>query len=726
MQNFVYYDYEDYDFDVDQKAEILAGIEEGIDISAYAKPEFLAIQMRQIRLGIKEGLDVSVYCKEDYDWFQMEEIRKGMMAGIDYKLYANPEIDYKRMRQIRKGLKQGIDLTAFVRLDAGILEELRKAVAAKVSIVDYIKEGYNVGQLEQIRLALEKKLDIRPYIGIEFLGASIREIALGLEKDLPVSEYASMEYGWQQMREIRLGMEERLDVSQYSNSLFSWQQMREIRLGLEEGIDVTPYRKFMYIASDMEKMRNKILMEEAENIAERRTTELSDDIIAVFVSSDEMEACVELKCESDIGITERDVLDGLKRHGICAGLLHEEIEKLIREKKYKQTIIVARGQHSQKGEDGWYEFFFNTNPDRKPKVYEDGTVDYRDITWFELVTEGQKIAFYHEAKEGEAGYTVTGKVLKARKGREKNVLSGKGFVLQADKKTYISTLNGKIELCDENRIEITRMCVLANVNLATGNVSFDGTVYVKGNVGTGSAIYATECVVVDGYVEGALIKSDKDVLLRQGMNGGGSGMIEAAGNVAGQFFEATRVIAGGDISAHYCLNCELRTEGIIDIKGKKGLLAGGIARAARGVNAYNVGNKAQLGTVLNVGIDNQTLDELRVLEIKIENVQKELTILNHAYLDFQKKYTVEVRNAMSIYLKIEDAIYTKKLELKELNERKQQLEQLMEDMKGAKIVVKGVLYEGTEVIIDNFRWKARGLSDVTIKCKNRKIVLEAT
>ena len=45
-------------FTEDQLAEIQAGIEDGVDVSLYAREELLAIQMRQIRLGLLSGVQV--------------------------------------------------------------------------------------------------------------------------------------------------------------------------------------------------------------------------------------------------------------------------------------------------------------------------------------------------------------------------------------------------------------------------------------------------------------------------------------------------------------------------------------------------------------------------------------------------------------------------------------------------------------------------------------------
>ena len=65
-------------FTPDQIYEIEEGIAAGLDIVAFERKEFLAIQMRQIRLGLLEKLPVEFYADPCYDWFQMEEIRLGL------------------------------------------------------------------------------------------------------------------------------------------------------------------------------------------------------------------------------------------------------------------------------------------------------------------------------------------------------------------------------------------------------------------------------------------------------------------------------------------------------------------------------------------------------------------------------------------------------------------------------------------------------------------------
>lgn len=702
-------------FTMDQINEITEGKEAGLDVSVYAKKDFFAIQMRQIRLGLEESLDVKLYAKPEYDWFQMEEIRKGLKWGVDVSKYASPDIPYDKMRQVRKGLNEGIDLSGHLKLDAGILRQLRRAIKAKVDIIKYVKAGYVMEQLEQIRLALQKGLDISPYLSKEFRGPAIYEIALGLEKGLDVEVYARVEYGWQQMREIRLGLENRVDVSIYADPLYSWQQMHEIRIGLEDGLDVSHYSSLMYSARDMKRRREKMeayYQEGAEAEIQERASELLDNFL-IIISQDEMEAYIEIEDEQK-KFARADILNALKQKGITQGIIKEGIDALLDGKGFSAPVLIAKGLAPKNGKDGWYEFFFRTDLSHAPVEMPDGTVNYQDVEWFEMVEKGQKLAYYHEAEDGTGGITVTGKRVPAKKGREQSVLSGNGFAMMSDMKTYMSTIKGRIELYD-NKITISKILVLEEMTLATGKVEFDGSIYVKGNVGYGTMIKADGDVVVCGSVETAVIESKGSILLKNGINASGTGMIRAEKSVHGKFLEAVHVYAGENIQANYCLNCELYAEGYIQLLGTKGILAGGLVQSLKGIVTHSVGNRAGIPTYLKLGMNEGFVKEQNSYDRQIREASKELSILGNAYLEMQRKHPPEVRNTMEIYLKLENAIFTVNKKLEEIHKHKDQLEEKLEGTKDVKAVIKGTLYEGTTIEINGHSWMAKEMQNVTIK-----------
>lgn len=703
-------------FTPDQQREIREGITEGLDVSAYARPEFLAIQMREIRLGLEERLSVEIYADIKYDWFQMSEIRKGLKKKLDVGKYADSSIPFDVMRQIRRGLEDGIDISQGKEMPAGILREIRKSVKAKVDILSYIKQGYEEEQLKQIRISLERGVDIAPYISVTYRGASIHEIRLGLEEKIDVSLYANTDMNWQQMREIRLGLERRLDVSVYLNKFYSWQQMREIRLGLEEELPVEVYSSLMYTAREMNKKRQELLNgRKLRGSAESGGTEQAEKYsgFSLVISEDAMEAIV-LLTDLEKSIPSDEIMYALEKNGVTHGIDYVAVSQLAKGKAADDVVVVARGKQPEEGEDGWYECFFEHDIKKKPKLLEDGSVDYKNIKWFEIVQTGQRVAVYHPAREGSNGWRITGETIPSHKGKEQKPLTGKGFILLPDMVTYIADTNGRIEYSD-GRLEISNILILDDVMTTTGNIDFNGSVYIKGTIGMGAVIKAEKDILVEGFTESAVLEAGRDIILKKGNNAGGNGCLKAGRDVFGSFFENTKVTAAQNIKANYCLNSELYAGNMIEINGKNGMLAGGYASAVRNINAFHIGNDAGIITRIKLGNYDNLAAELAQLSDRQKVIDNELLLLKNACYDFQKKYSAEQRNSIPIYLKLIDAVYIKEMEAEKLYKKKLKLESSRKKSDRAKAVVKGTIFPGTMIDVNGVTWNATFMRNVSVK-----------
>lgn len=705
------------EFTPDQRREIEEGRKAGVRVEVYAKPEFLAIQMREIRKGLLEGLRVEYYADSIYDWFQMQEIREGLEEGLDVTKYADPSNSFEVMRQIRLGLSEGYDLSRGRTLPAGILKEMRKALVAGVSITRYIKLGYEEKQLRQIRIALKKGLSMDVYLALSHRGAALREIRLGLEDNLDVSLYAKEEMNWQQMREIRLGLLERLPVNVYTNAFYSWQQMREIRLGLEKNLPVEKYSSLMYTEKEMREMRLALSL---GNAGEEAQTEHYQGF-SLMISADGMEAFIVLN-GVDQQVSQETLMLALKEKGIVTGLDYFAIGQIVAGKAERDIVLIARGKEPDEGTEGWYEFFFNTDVKNTPKILEDGSVDYQNIDWFNIVHRGQRVAVYHGAGMGKAGYKVTGEIVPSKKGKEQPLLTGKGFTLLPDQITYVAEIDGKIDLVG-NHLQITNVLILDEVNTLTGNIDFNGSVYVRGNVGNGAAIRAERDILVEGFIESAVLEAGGDIIVKKGNNStGGIGYLKAGGDVRGQFFEKAKIIAGGDIRANYCLNSELHAGDKIEIGGREGMLAGGTAHAVKSIEAHYIGNRAGIATELVLGKHKELMREEAELEEKEKNVNHELFLLKNAYYEFRKNGALKT-NSNPIYIKLEDAIYTKELEMGKLQKRRNSLEAEKEKSERAEVKVAGTLFQGVRVEINGAVCSEKQLINVTLRKRGDRIVI---
>lgn len=703
------------DFEKDQLNEINLGISAGIDTSVYADKKYLAIQMRQIRLGLMEKLPVDMYANPEYDWFQMEEIRKGLREGVDVKIYSSLSIPYEKMRQIRKGLKAGIDLSGYSHMKADVLKQIRVAHTEGIDLSKYIQAGYDAKQLFEIRQALKDKLDMDPYLMKEYIGPSLAEIRKGLLAGVDVSLYATMEYSWREMRELREGMEKQLDVSKYSNPLYSWRQMHEIRLGLEQGLNVDKYRQLRYTSREMQKKRLSMLEDSRQDKQQLKKNLVRAEDIEVEISTNSMEAYVRILSKDKV-VTKQRLLDVLDLHDIRAGIIQSAIEEIVNAQNTRKPVLVARGQIPRKGADGWYECYFRTLINKRPKIMKDGSADYKNVEWFETVKEGQKLAYYHRAEPGTDGYTVSGKVIPAQRGVEKGILVGKGFEMQPDKKTYIATVSGMVKMNDTT-LEVSRHMEVQDVTLATGNINFDGSLHIKGNVEAGTEVHVSEDLEIDGNVGAATIVCGGNILLKKGMNAAGHGYIKSEKGIVSRFFEAVRVEANEDIQVNKCLNSQLYAGGMII---SSSTIAGGVACAEKGFRIKNSGNSIGLHTALKIGYNEEIQKKMHELNSAVWEAEQELHMLNNSYQSVVAKYPPEVRNTMDLFIKLEKSVMAKRTQINEMRAR---LEKYQNKVKDAKVVIGGHAFEGTVVEINNRRWQADNQYNIVIKSDSDEIIV---
>ena len=80
-----------------------------------------------------------------------------------------------------------------------------------------------------------------------------------------------------------------------------------------------------------------------------------------------------------------------------------------------------------------------------------------------------------------------------------------------------------------------------------------------------------------------------------------------------------------------------------------------------------------------------------------------------------------ILNVHPMYLKLEDAICTKKMELTEIKKKKDIVEKEQKKLKSAKIVVTGNLYTGVSVEINGVIWRSEPMQNVYLVCRGNQI-----
>lgn len=446
----------------------------------------------------------------------------------------------------------------------------------------------------------------------------------------------------------------------------------------------------------------------------------------VSISTDKMSASINLvpPTNSD-SYTVDQVIQILNDNNVKLGINTKMIEQIIENKMYYRSFEIARGKQAINGEDGYFKYYFDTSVNnKKPKLLEDGSVDYLNMKTFETVQEGQKIAEYVQPTNGQYGYSVNGTLITPKRGKNIPSLRGKGFAKVDDKDIYISKINGKITL-EDGKINISNLYEVKEVNVKTGNISFIGDVIVNGNVGSGMTIVSHGSIVVEGNVEDATLVASKDIILKRGMQGKGIGKIKSGANVSGKFFEDVIIEAKGSVRANYVLNCEIVSDEDVVLDGRYGLILGGSVKATKQIVATTIGNQAETPTKIEVGISQEILDKYNELGKKIEKVKAELNLLQKSLDIFEKiEQKSNVNEANPRKVKVFRAKIIKNSELNGYEEERKNILSIIEKGTGSTVYVSGYVYPGVRVTIDSFdNYVKSEFKNITFKLRGMDVVM---
>lgn len=420
----------------------------------------------------------------------------------------------------------------------------------------------------------------------------------------------------------------------------------------------------------------------------------------VRVSGDQMEAFLYLTDPGEgISYSRKEIDALLNQNGVVMGILDEVLDDAIERGVYYREILVAKGQDPVDGVDGYYDYNFSRVIDKRPDAKADGTIDYWSISSIEHVKKDQVIATYVPAVQGLSGFTVKGKSLMPKRARELAPLKGKGFEKLDDDLTYISLLDGKIEVQGDKIVISEIYEISGDADLSTGNINFPGDVVIYGKVCTGVSIKVGGNLTVNGNVETAIIDVGKDIIFRSGMQGGYKAKVSAGGDITAKFIENTKVRAGGTIRAEVLMNTNVEYCEKLIVDGNKAAIIGGSVTALQGIYAGSIGNEAEIPTGISVGVSKDVYVRKEILIKKIEKNEINIKRIEVGIKQFQELMEKDPRikkddprKAQLIRAKIQDNVI-----LSQDRAELSKLESLIERGKNPYVRVSGYVYPRVSV-----------------------------
>lgn len=396
------------------------------------------------------------------------------------------------------------------------------------------------------------------------------------------------------------------------------------------------------------------------------------------------------------------------------GLKEDELKLLLSNQYYNEKVCIAEGIKPIDGKDGYIKYHFDIDKKLAPKLLENDTVDYRELGIINNVRKGDILAELIPPTEGRNGYKVTGELIPYKKGKTPRFKYGKNVKLLDNGMYLVSKTDGLVELKD-GRVIVSEVFEVADVDNKVGNINFNGSVIVRGNVLNGFRVIADGDVKVKGVVEGAYIENTGDVIVERGIQGYNRFTINTKGNVITKFVENAKLDVGRSITAEAIMHSEVSCKDSIIALGKRGLIVGGICRAEKEIRANIVGSSMATTTILEVGVDphirtrkEELKNNMDVIEENLNKVAKSLVLLDNL-----KKTTRLDDDKVQMYIKL---LKTKESLLEELNRLKNEYETIevnIENAKKGRIKVAEIVYPGVRIVIGNSAFYVR---DVMKRC----------
>ncbi|MFV0342289.1 MAG: DUF342 domain-containing protein [Anaerocolumna sp.] len=437
-----------------------------------------------------------------------------------------------------------------------------------------------------------------------------------------------------------------------------------------------------------------------------------EETIKITLSQDRMLAvcCFYPASSEGARLTRGSIINELNKAGIKAGINMKIINTFLQKRVYNQQFIIAKGLQAVEGQDAILTYKFNTDNTLKPKVQEDGSVDFHQLDMISSVNKGDVLATLTPAVFGEPGMDIAGVRIQPKRVLQKILKHGKGIHLSQDGCTMYSDTDGHATLMDGKVFVSNTFEVLADVDASTGDIVYEGNVIVKGNVLTGYSIHAKGDIIVNGVVEGAKLFAQGQIILKRGMQGMSKGKMQAGSNIISKFIENAEVRAGGYISTEAILHSKVSAKREVILGGKKGFITGGEIQSGLMISAKTAGSTMGTATVLEVGIDPRVMDEYRTVQKSISQMERDLGKLLPIIETYKNKITAGEKIPQDrleyIRLATNNCIALRN-EIKELTKRSDELQIEMSEQTGGYIRIENIAYPGVKIVISNVNYYVR-------------------
>ena len=351
--------------------------------------------------------------------------------------------------------------------------------------------------------------------------------------------------------------------------------------------------------------------------------ETNDYTLQIELSEDESRAYVNIIPPSEEGdpLTMELIIAALEGKNIFQGISSKNIKNIIADKIYYEPVLVASGKSVVHGKNGYPELLFIPEKSR-PAL---GTaVKLEEVTVLQKVEEGQELVRLMSATMGENGYSITGKLITAKSGKQYRIRPGRNTRYNPEGTHIIATKSGVVCLNNDS-ISVEKIKVVDKVDASTGHLRFDGIVKIRGNVADRCSVEAVR-IDIGGSVGKARLRSLGEIRVAHGIKGA---IVQCGRSLHTSDMTDTQANVGEHLLVDdFVLNSKVFCGSTLQITAPYGYVYGGVLQAGNLILLPNVGlpgtketksgkvseENSEPHTILEVGITTNNRKQFNELE----------------------------------------------------------------------------------------------------------------
>lgn len=433
-----------------------------------------------------------------------------------------------------------------------------------------------------------------------------------------------------------------------------------------------------------------------------------DESYTVDVSQDGLSATITVSAPDKKGarLSFVKVLKELGEvYGLHYGIKREVLFDTIRTPQYGVPVLVAEGVAPVPGTNGCLIWHINrdieTSDDAQPGGLDslNAAKTQEGTHLFETVEEGQVLVERVLPQDGSPGRSVHDTIIPAERGKNFNLPKGKNTRISTDGLQLIAAKPGRVDIVNNTVVVLSTFILNSNVDARSGDIDFDGDVFINGNVTSGFKIQASGNIEVSGVVEAARLESDRDIIIRGGIQGGGEGIVTAKGDIYAQYVQYATVQCSGRFNSASVLHSNVVAFGIVDVTAGVGAIIGGNVSAGSMIVARSIGNKSSV--VTNVEVGAARLYNSRILDLQRQTQSIEAEIQKYYPLINQPPQPDTSPDYLPTKMKATRQLLAQKTLLEQYKSEYAAVEEMQKRANRGQIHVLGTVYPRVQIDISN-------------------------